>query len=45
MDTILVVVGILFGCIAGMMISFYIALCLVSWVQDIFNKTTWRWKK
>ena len=42
---IMMFIGCILGGIIGIMVSFYIVLCFVSWMQDVFDKTTWRWKK
>ena len=37
--------GCLIGGLFGMMLTFYLTLCFICWIEDVWDKTTWRWKK
>ena len=44
MDLVMTI-GYVFCGLIGLMLSFYLALCFICWAGDVFDKTTWRWKK
>ena len=37
--------GCLIGGLFGLIMSFYLILCFISWLGETFENTTWRWKK
>ena len=44
MDLILTA-GCLIGGLFGMMLSFYLALCFITWIGDVIENKSWRlWK-
>ena len=45
MDSIIFAGGCLIGGLFGMMLAFYLALCFICWLGDVFEQSTWRWKK
>ena len=45
MDNIMVAIGCLLGILFGGLIALYLVLSFICWASDVFDKTTWRWKK
>ena len=45
MNDIVMGVGCILGSMFGVLIGLYLVLCLINWMSDVFDKTTWRWKK
>ena len=46
MDNILVGVVSLVGGMFGMMLSFYVLLCFIQWVSDVWDEKRWYvWKE
>ena len=38
-------IGCVMGILLGLLLGFYVVLCGISWIGDVFDKTTWRLKK
>ena len=45
MNNFLICMGFAMGGLLGFLLTFYLILCFISWLGEIFEKTTWRWKK
>ena len=43
--SLLVCIGYVMAVLVGALLGFYFVLCCICSLQDVFNKTTWRWKK
>ena len=45
-DNILIQVLMLFGGMFGMMLSFYLLLCFIQWIGDVWDEKRWMiWKE
>ena len=45
-DNILIQVLMLFGGMFGMMLSFYLLLCFIQWIGDVWDEKRWLiWKE
>ena len=45
MNNLMIGVGCLLGILFGGLIALYLILTFICWAGDVFDKTTWRWKK
>ena len=45
MMNVLMCIGVAMGGLLGFLLGFYLILCGISWLGDVFEQTTWRWKK
>ena len=45
MNSVITCILLGIGAAAGFLLAFYLILCGICWIQDVFDKTTWRWKK
>ena len=45
MNELLMGVGCILGSLFGVLIGFYLTLCFICWLGDVFDKSTWRWKR
>ena len=45
MNELAIGVGCILGILSGGLIVLYLALTFICWMSDVFDKTTWRWKK
>ena len=45
-DNMLIQVLMLFGGMFGMMLSFYLVLCFIQWISDVWDEKRWElWKE
>ena len=42
---VLICIGCAMGGLLGFLLGFYLILCSINWLGEVFEKTTWRWKK
>ena len=43
--SVLVCIGYIMAILFGILLGFYFVLCGICYIQDAFDKSTWRWKK
>ena len=45
MDTFLICIGIGMAISLGILLGLWMILSVICWIGDVFDNTTWRWKK